>query len=266
MTPQNELERILAARDFGPHFYPRVFRLLRETRLVFLLPCQALPADDGKPMEPGDAVPRFPIWESPETGRRIPIFSSTQRANEGCHAAGAPAGTYTLAEMAGKDLFDLLADQPEPIALNPGCDTHVLFFSNSTARELASEPRIEPASKRRKQTTASIVEPADYPTDFLQPLFLFLCERPEAQAAWLLREETPPGMPVNYVFVLKVKGDARGLETDFRMVAGAACPKDARYGVAQFDPNNEGLVQLTAEFTPFFAAPGFSRHLSGEDY
>lgn len=260
MTPQNELERLLAARDFGPHCYPAVFRLLRESRLVFLLPCHPELTGTEDTVGPGELVPRFPIWESPETGRRIPIFSSAQRAKEGCKAAGAPDGTYALAEMSGRELFDLLACQPEPIALNPGCDIHVLFFSASTARELASKTRIGRVKGKRKQANATIVDPADYPTDFLEPLFRFLCERPEAQAAWLLREDTQPGAPVSYVFVLKVTGDAQELETDFRMVAGAACPKDVKYGLAQFDPNNEGLVKLTAQFTPFFAAPSYSRH------
>jgi hypothetical protein len=265
MTPQNELERLLAARDFGPHCYPTVFRLLRESRLVFLLPCHPELTGTQDTVGPGEPLPRFPIWESPETGRRIPIFSSAQRAKEGCKAAGAPDGTYALAEMSGRELFDLLACQPEPIALNPGCDTHVLFFSTSTARELASETRVEPVKSKRKQATASIVDPADYPTDFLQPLFRFLCGRPEAQAAWLLREDTKRGAPVSYVFVLKVRGEAQELEADFRMVAGAACPKDVKYALAPFDPNNEELVKLTAQFTPFFAAPGYARISRAEE-
>ena len=245
--------------DFGPHCYPAVFRLLRESRLVFLLPYHPELTGTEDIVRPGDPSPRFPIWESAETGRRIPIFSSARRANEGCKAAGAPDLAYTLAEMPGRQLFDMLACQPDPIALNPGCNTHVLCFSASTAKELASEVQTEPVERERKRSRVSIVDPADYPTDFIQPLFRFLCGRPEVQAAWLLREHTRSGAPISYVFVLKVKGGAEELERDFRMVAGAVCPEDVNYGIAPFDPKNAGLVELTSEFTPFFAAPGYSR-------
>jgi hypothetical protein len=36
--PANELDRLLSVRDFGPQHYPEVFRRLRDSRLVFLLP------------------------------------------------------------------------------------------------------------------------------------------------------------------------------------------------------------------------------------
>ena len=77
------------------------------------------------------------------------------------------------------------------------------------------------------------------------------------QAVWLLQEETEPGEPISYVFVLKVTGEAQEVERDFRVVARSACPKDAGYGVTLYDPANEGLVQLTGDFAPFYAAPDF---------
>jgi hypothetical protein len=101
------------------------------------------------------------------------------------------------------------------------------------------------------------VNPADYPTDFLQPLFQFLRTRPEVKAAGLFREVTPDGRPGSYVFMLKATGHEAALEQGFRIVANSACPKDAAYGVTFLRAKNAKHVAVTSQFAPFYAAPGY---------
>jgi hypothetical protein len=257
MKPQNDLERLLMARNFGPQHYPEVFRLLRESPLVFLLPYHPELPGTSDTVRNGDALPPFVIWESAEQGPTIPIFSSPHCAREAWREVGADDCAYVMGEMLGQDLFELLAFQPNSIVINPASCTSAMYVDATAVKKLADGSILDPEGGEMKEGIASVVDPADYPTDFLQPLFCFLRGRPQVRAVWLLQEDTEPGAPISYVFVLKVTGNVQEVERDFRVVARAACPKDAGYGVTLLDPTNEGLVQLTTEFTPFYAAPDF---------
>jgi hypothetical protein len=257
MPSRNDLECILAARNFGPQLYPELFRLLRESTLVFLLPYHPELKGSTITVGRGDRLPKFVVWESASEGRRIPVFSSPNCANEACKRVGARDGQYALAEMQGKELFALLACQQNPIVINPACGTNATFLDINAVKKLADGSILTPEEGDRKLGTVQIVDPADYPTGFLQPLFGFLRERPQVKAAWLFREVSRPGAPASYVFVLKTTGDSSAVERDFRVVANSACPEDAEYGVTLFDPNNAQLVQATSRFTPFYAAPDY---------
>src|SRR2546421_3506651 len=107
MVPLNDLERLLATRDVGPQIYPQLFRLLRESTLVFLIPYHPEVMGDMR-LQNGDPMPQFVIWQSPAEGKRIPIFSSIERANEACKKTGAPESHYALCEMLGQHLFEAL--------------------------------------------------------------------------------------------------------------------------------------------------------------
>lgn len=258
MSETNELDRLLGARDFGPQYFPEVFRLLRESPLIFLMPYHPELVGTEETMRSGDPMPQFALWSSDEQGRTIPVFTSVACAQDGCRKVGTPANTYVFAQMVGKDLFDLLRRLPEGVAINPACRTSVLFLDGAALCKLADGSILDPEPGELKESTANIVDAADYPTDFLQPLFCFLRTRPEVRAAWLLREtEELPGAPVSYVFVLQLDGKAPEVERDFRLVARSACPKDAEYGVTLLDRKNKSMMAMAKESTPFYAAPGF---------
>jgi SseB protein C-terminal domain/SseB protein N-terminal domain len=256
MAPLNDVERLLTRKDFGPQHHPQFFRLLRESELCFLIPYHPEMQGDMQ-LRNGDALPPFVIWQSPTDGRRIPIFSSVERAEEACKKTGARDNQYSLCEMLGVQLFDLLRLTEEGVALNPACTMPAMFFDTNAIKKLADGSILAPEAEESKQGTVTIVEPADYPTDFLQPIFRFLRERPEAEAAWLFREQTPPGARTSYVFVLKVRGDAAAVLNDFKVVATGACAKDVDYGVCLLDGQFPELEQVTFTRTPFYAAPGY---------
>ena len=257
MNPGNELERILGARDFGPQVYPDLFRLLLQSPLVFLLPYHPELVGNTVTVKTGDDLPRFIIWHSDAGGRRIPIFTSPRSANEACEKIGARDHQFAFAEMDGKGLFELLACQPEAIVLNPCCGTHAIFLDLNAVKGLADGSMFKPDPGETTQGVARIVDPADYPTDFLQPLFAFLRKRPEVRAAWLFREVFDTGSLGCYVIVLKTTGDGTVIRRDFEIVATCACPKDAQYGVMLWDPANLELVKTTSTSTPFYAAPDY---------
>lgn len=256
MPPLNDLERLMAARDFGPQLYPQFFRLLRKSELVFLIPYH--PEMVGEiALKSGDVLPPFVVWKSPTDGLRVPIFTSMDRATEACANTGAREGQYAFCEMLGQQLFDLLSVQENAIVINPACSTPSTFLDLNAARKLADGSILISEPEEQRSGSVKIVDPADYPTDFLQPLFRFLRENPGIKAAWLFREQTPPDAPVSYVFVLKADGDTSAVENDFRIVATSACPKGVDYGVALLDAENAALLAITAQHTPFYAAPDY---------
>ena len=256
--PQNELERLLSDPRQGPESHPTLFRLLRESTLVFLMPYH--PEIMGTmSLKSGDQGPKFVVWKGSE-GPRIPIFSSIERANEACKKIGARDKQYALAEMNGQQLFALLSSQKYPIMINPACGPATTYLDNNAIKMLADGSILEPVQKRgpQKEGKVVIVDPADYPTDLLQPLFFFLRNRKEVKAAWLFREaDLPEESKTSYVFVLKVVGDAEKVKQDFGVVATGAAPPNIEFGVTTLDPKNGPLVAITSKATPFYAAPDF---------
>ncbi len=256
MTPLNHLERLLAHPKFGPQSYPELFRLLRESELVFLLPNH--PEMEGSiDVRTGERLPPFVVWQSQNDGRRIPIFSSLERANEACQKTGAKDGQYALCEMKGRELFDLISCQKDPVVINPACGGHAVFLDLDGVKQISKAPYFEPAKGQKKQGPVKLIAAADYPTDLVNSVFQLLRERKEVQAAWLGQEmeRTEPGTA--YIFLVLATGGQEKLQQDILIVAGSACPKGSVCHVSFPDPANPEVKTVTAKFPPFYAAPGF---------
>ena len=259
-TSTENLEHILDARDFGPQYYPDLFRMLRELELVFLLPYHPEMTGAEMAIESGDKLPQFAVWGSPKDGRRIPIFSSPKLATDACKAIGAQPYEFALASMPGEGLFQLLSCQKDPIVINPACRTNSVYLDQSAVRQLGDGSILRGGTDERRDGTVERLDPADFPTNLVQALFTFLKQRPAVRAAWILREMKPAGSPPGYVFVLSIEGDATVLEQEFRVVASATCPRDLDYGVAVLNETNAALTQFTAQITPFYARPDYVQH------
>ena len=256
-APLTPLEQLLANPRQGPESHPEMFRLLREATLVFLMPYH--PEIMGTySLKGGDSGPKIVVWKSSE-GPSVPVFTSIERANEACKKLGVPDKKYALAEMKGQQLFSILRAQQYPIMLNPSCGPATTYLDQNAIKMLADGSILKPIPEgAEKRGNVVIVDPADYPTDFLQPLFQFLRQRTDVKAAWLFKQtDLPAGNDPVYVFVLKALGDAKQLKQDFGVVAKGACPKNAEFGVVTLDPNNAALVQITSKATPFYSAPDY---------
>lgn len=256
-APINDLERAYAASVRGPEGNPELFRLLRESKLIFLLPYH--PEMEGTfSLGNGDAVPKFSLWKSSD-GIHIPIFTSKERANEAFKRMRSRDKEYAIAEMKGQELFHLISCQPYAIVINPACKIAATYMDMNAVKKLADGSILKPVEDgATHEGTVNIVEPADYPTDFLQPLFRFLRERPQVKAAWLFRHFTPADPTrTYYVFALRVIGDAEKVKQDFAVVAHAACPEKTDYGVMIIDPKDQALARVTSTHPAFYAAPDY---------
>ncbi|HEY0552532.1 MAG TPA: enhanced serine sensitivity protein SseB C-terminal domain-containing protein [Verrucomicrobiae bacterium] len=259
MTPLNDLERLLATPKFGPQSYPEMFRLLRESELAFLLPYHPEMEGGTIGLKNGDRLPPFVVWESKADGRRIPVFSSIERAQEACKKTGSHEKQYVICEMKGQELFHLISCQEHPIVLNPATTANALFMDMNGVKQIANVPdaQADPAAGK-EEGRVQLLAAADYPTDLVNAIFQYLRQRTDVQAAWLatVMNRTEPGTA--YIVLVLTNGDQKKLQEGIIIVAGSVLPqKDDTCYVGFVDTNDRQLMAAAAKFPPFFAAPGF---------
>ena len=254
--PMNELERAFAVAMRGAEGRPELFRQLRESMLTFLMPYH--PEMEGiVELGNGDTM-TFSVWQSPK-GQFIPVFTSLERATRAIEATGAPDHRYAVAEMKGEWLFHAISGQKERVVINPACGTGEMYLDGNAVKMLADGSILKPMAPRAEERGALVVvEAADYPTDFIQPLFQFLRGRSEVRAAWIFREETPADAEKpTYVFGLLGPEITEELTQDFGIVATGACPPNAGYGLMSLSPDDPAEAAAMAKFPPFYAAPDY---------
>ncbi|MDB6024521.1 MAG: hypothetical protein JWM68_744, partial [Verrucomicrobiales bacterium] len=149
MTPTNDIERLLESPTFGKHNYPEIFRLLRESDLIFLLH-NTTGSKGVLPWVDIGQVPEFAVWGSVRSGMKIPIFSSHEAARSACREIGV-WNKFSFRQINGRKLFELLAQQEESFAINPVCSEYAMHLDVSHAEELADGSILKP----RKNDTVS---------------------------------------------------------------------------------------------------------------
>ncbi|MBI2929365.1 MAG: enhanced serine sensitivity protein SseB C-terminal domain-containing protein [Verrucomicrobia bacterium] len=253
--PLNDLERAYAKSLRGPEGQPELFRQLRTSTVWFLIPYH--PELEGTlELKSGDRM-TFKVWEGKE-GQFVPIFTSRERAQRALRTVGGQAKQCCVAEMKGEWLFRALTSHPYGAALNPACGCGVTYLDRNAVRKIGDGSILEPFEPGpRAHGKVQIVEPADYPTSFIQPVFRFLRERPEVRAAWLFRQEPSTLAKTYYVFGLLVTGDAEAVKKDLAVVAHAECPPETGFGVTALNAKDPAVADIMAKFPPFYAAPDF---------
>lgn len=256
MPPLNDLEQLLTKPKFGPQDYPEMFRLLRETELVFLLPYHPEMEEATVSLQNGDQLPPFVVWASPTDGKRIPIFSTIDRAQEACRKTGAAENQYVLAEMPGQHLFALLSCQTHGIAINPATSFNSMIMDHEGVKRLA-QPASDPSEGETKQGRVQLLTPADYPTTLVQPLFEYLRECPAVRAAWLAKELGRTESGTSYLVMVLGDCDQQKIQDDIYIVAGATKAKGDEVHVGFMDGDNAAALATAEKFTPFYAAPDY---------
>ncbi len=254
--PRNELELAMQASLISPTANPELFRQLRKCPLTFLSPYHPEMVGEHKP---GDSVPiSFVVWKNGEQ-ECVPVFTSAARLEEALRATGNDDQNYCISDMPGETLFKVMVEVKltYKVVVNPGCITGNTILDMNAVRMLADGSILKPVTPEAKvRRPAEIVDPADYPTDFIQPLFEFLRGKPLARAAWLFRQSPPPKSgETSYIIGLLITGETGSeLEQDLVVVAEHVCPPNCSFGVAILDPKNPSVTAVTANFPPFYAA------------
>ena len=253
----NELERAFAKALRGPEGQPDLFRQLRDAELAFLMPYH--PEMEGMVEVGNGSTMTFCVWENPN-GRFVPVFTSAERAEQALEATGMGDKPFVVGEMKGEWLFAALAGQEEKVVLNPACGMGEILLDHNAVAKIADGSILKPIDDESESVSGAVklVDPADYPTDFLQPLFQFLRTRPEVKAAWLFQQTDGPKERTVYVFGLWATGDTETARQDFSVVAKAAHPAETDFGVFIMDPAEPQMAEMMRRHQPFFAAPGFT--------
>jgi hypothetical protein len=234
-----------------------LYRLLRESELVFPVPFH--PELEGRMKGPI----RFVRWICGQDGKRIPIFTSPQRAEEAFKKVGVGNKKYSLAAMKGTEVFRALSTSTTLGVINWACATGALLLDAQMARGLADGSVLKPIIKGKSTREVQMlnVRPEDYPTDLLQVLFRHLRQRPAVRAVWLLHHVQPANDPAprEYVFALLADGDVEALKQELMVVATAAVGHAHKLHAVTSDPQHPGIAEVMRKVQPFYAAPDYQR-------
>ena len=202
----------------------------------------------------GDRV-AMTTWKSLQ-GEFIPVFTSKRQATWAMktRCLGEP---FAMAEIKGEMFFLIVAPRKQTVIVNPGCPTGEVLLEPGAVQALADGSILKPiTSVEKADEQVTILDPADYPTDFIQPLFQFLRGRPEVQAAWIFRKDPPtPPAKIRYEFALHITGPSGQVENDFVLVARAACPLGVDFGVVVPDRTHPATIHWMAHVPPFYRRP-----------
>ena len=254
--PLNELETAFWKATAQPDARPELFRLLLEETLLFMRQDGPGVAGTNVRLKEGERIP-FVSLRSPKS-RFIPIFTSDARVKEMLKIPG-PKGNFIVCEMKGRALFYELAGIHSDVVINPGSKLGSMTLPHETVRKFADGRALTPLtpSRETRQRKAVFVQPEDYPTEFLEPLFRFLSGRPEVLAAWLLRmEDSPPEKP-EYAFAIVATGNWERLKQDFGIVAASALKPGMEFDVQMSHPEDPAIAAVFAPHPPFYKAPDY---------
>ena len=255
----NELDRAIFALQRSKAAFPDVLRALsRQAELSALMPYH--PEVDGMQfkLENGMEFP-FVMFEEQE-GDAVALFSSEARAEEGLGKSPIPGNTFCVATMRAHQMLEILGKMNMRASLNKGCATGTFFLGPDLMQGVVSGEALEPLpSGPAEERVLDLIDPADYPTDIIQPLFETLRRHRSFRAAWVTRRKDPtPLGGAHYQFLLLVHPEDEKATHDFNIVLQTVrkAPDDVSFGY--LDENDEGYIRYLRERAiPFYAAPDF---------
>src|SRR5712691_2828101 len=203
---------------------PEVFRRLTEGELCALIPYHPEIVDTRMQIQNG--APFNFIMTKDEEGEAVMLFSSEARAEEGLKAGQVPLNTYCTATMPARQMLEILGKMNLRALLNRSCTTGCFTLPPDLMRDLASGVALQPLplGTESQEQVLNVVDPADYPTDLIQPLFESLRKHPEFRAAWVLRRPEPtPAGGTHYQIMLLMDPRDEVIVHDFNLVLVSAC-------------------------------------------
>lgn len=259
-VPFNELDLSIKALGRSGSALPRFMRALGEGNLWFLTTYH--PEIEGETLEWRKGM-RNPFSELCDAkGNFVPIFSSEERVEEALKAGNVAPKTYSAAAMCSVRLLEVLAKMERRTVLNKSCSTGEVELPLNLMSDVAdgSAFKAPPMNGPSQQTTLSMIEPADYPTNLLQPVFEFVRQHANFRAVWVFHHGdgnlTPEG-GLRYQFVVHMEPRDAAVYHDFQLVLASTCKHPHEAGSGCVDETDENyLAALWNLVTPFYVAVG----------
>jgi hypothetical protein len=260
----NELDRAIHALRRSPSATPRLYRALCEGELWALLPFH--PEVEGSDIELENGMPLPFALLQDKQGELAPIFSSEERLDECLEQGKVPPKTYSAAAIPATVLLGILGSIGLRAILNKGSRvTGELILPPDLLRDLANGSALAPLgtgsdgpveTRRFKR-----INPADYPTNLVQPMFEILRQHRNFRAAWIFRGKPEKPLPEGgRQFEVLILMDPRDevIFHDLNMVVSAAQKSgDAvELGFAN-EKDPAAIADLFRKVAPFFVAPDY---------
>jgi hypothetical protein len=172
-----------------------------------------------------------------------------------------PLNTYATAAMNARQMLEVLGAMNLRALLNRSCATGCFTMPANLMRDLASGVALQPQpiGSEPQELTLQMIDPADYPTDLIQPLFESLRKHREFRAAWVMqRQETAAAGGRHYQVMLLMDPRDEVLVHDFNMVLTAACHEPDAVSFALMNEEDAAYTRsLFALAQPFYRAADF---------
>ena len=182
--PMNELDCAIKAMQRSQAHFPDFCRELSAGELWFLAPFH--PEVEGKLLELKNGSP-FPFaMVQDQMGEVVPLFSSEARLQEGLEQGRVPGRRYSAGSLPAIRLLEILGQSNLRAVVNKGCATGELTIPADLMRDLADGSALKPSpDKGPKRGRLKILNPADYPTNVIQPVFEFIRRQKNFRLAWV---------------------------------------------------------------------------------
>lgn len=263
--PTNELDRALQAVHKSPAAIPDLYRRLSEGELYLLVPYHPEVIDEAIEIKNGAPFPFAML--SDDEGEVVPIYSSSERAEEGLERGQVPPATFLIGSMPAVQALEVLGKMNLRAVLNKSCTTPEFTIPPDLMRDLASGEVLEPMTEGNRQTfSLDLLDPADYPTYLVQPVFEYLRRQKQYRAAWIFRspsEEAKASAKGGHGYHLAFLMDPRDriVHHDLNLIIAAALSwsdDELTHGlIDETDPVE--VAGLFRQAPPFYVAVDFAQ-------
>jgi SseB protein N-terminal domain/SseB protein C-terminal domain len=262
-VPSNDLDRALAALRRSRSATPEFYRQLATGDLWFLVRYHPELENEDMQIQGGSPLP-FVVLQD-EAGEVVPLFSSEERLEEGLENGKVPPRTYLAGSMAARQVLEILGATELRAIVNKSCATGSVVIPPDLMRDLANGTALKSSSLDRPtvEKVLSRLDPADYPTNLIQPVFEHMRRHANFRAAWVFG---PPkgagdaeGKPVYQLTILMEPRD-EALFHDFNLVAQAAKGKACEVELSLLDETDATeIARLFRQAQPFYVAADYGR-------
>jgi hypothetical protein len=260
--PANALDLAILALQRSRAGTPEFYRQLAQGDLCFLVNYHPEIENEVMELKNGSPLPFAQVAD--DQGAVVPLFSSIERANEGLKKGGVPPRTYSIADMPARQVLEILGNVGLRAVINKGCATGTITIPPDLMRDLASGKALAPielGSEKREQMNLNILNPADYPTDLIQPVFEVLRRHRNFRAAWIFSRTPAAKQPAHvriYHLLILMEPRDEVIFHELNMVAQAANNKlhDLHVGLAD-EADKNYLASLFKQAQPFYVATGY---------
>jgi len=256
-VPTNALDRALQSLAQSKSALPEFLRELGRGELWFVTAFH--PEIIGETVEVEGGM-RSPFGErEDEHGPYVPVYSSFERLEEAMAMAGLPPNQLAAASMEAVLVLELVAKMELRAALNEGCATGSILMQPDMMRDVADGSALQPLPTGGpvENRMMNIIDPADYPTDLLQPVFEKLRRHRNFRAAWVLElgQAEENGLR-HFQFAIQMDPHDSAIYHEFALVLASAAQQvcqEVESGLVD-NADVEYLTTLWQQAPPFYSA------------